>query len=178
MSVDSTVDARMHAFMKDVQELMEKHDMGIAIVGLSTPMDEEGFTTFAAALRDGSRPVDEQFRQLDAIRTDMRNLYDDVGRVLGRQLMGEEGMSDRVASLMQGLDLLRDLSTGAKVSEGDVGNVGAVNTVGDVANLASGEIPQSVADLIEKLRGEGKNVAVVRVGPEGLGKKKGKTFLN
>ena len=96
MSVDPNVDARIKEFMAGVQKLMEQYEMEIAVIGLSTRATEEGFTTFAAAIRDRNQPVAEALTQLDAIRTDITGVYDEIGKSITQQLMSGEGMRERM----------------------------------------------------------------------------------
>lgn len=157
MSVDANVDARMKAFMAGVQKLMEQYEMEIAVIGLATRPTDEGFVTFAAAIRDRNQPVAEALEQLDAIRTDVTGVYDEIGKSITQQLMAGDGMRERIGQMLDGL---KTLQTAAEDHDAP-------------------EEPQSVADIVEALRKPGANIRVIRLGAPNVGTgKKGKTFLN
>ena len=161
MSVDPNVDARMKKFMADVQDLMREYDMEIAVIGLSTRATAEGFVTFAAAIRDRNQPVAEALEQLDAIRTDITGVYDEIGKSIAQQLMAGDGMRERIGQMLDGL---KTLQTAAEDHD-------------------EPEEPQSVADIVEALRKPGADIRVIRLGSPGAAAgvgtgKKGKTFLN
>lgn len=157
MSVDPNVDERMKEFMADVQDLMREYELEIAVIGLSTRVTDEGFTTFAAAIRDRNQPVAEALTQLDAIRTDITGVYDEIGKSITQQIMSGEGMRERIGQMLDGL---KTLQTAAE-------------------EPAEVEEPQSVADIVEALRKPGADIRVIRLGAPNVGTgKKGKTFLN
>ena len=99
---NSTVDGRMHNFMREVRDLTKRYGMDVAVVGLATTQDGdqgvgssagEGFTSFGAVLRDGELEIERVMTRMDAVRNDIREVYEDVARDMVKGKLGPEGLS-------------------------------------------------------------------------------------